>query len=92
KKRRVAKPKPLKIGGSRRGRCIPKPLKSSVIREICRLPADACISTSEAEVMYVNSRFGRFVDANKSPEIDRRPRARAPRKPKPENTAKRNTK
>ncbi|XP_043066904.2 uncharacterized protein [Drosophila bipectinata] len=95
KKRKVAKPKPLKVGGARRRRqCAPKPIQSDVVRQLCRLPAKACIPKSAADVMYVNSRFGRFIDGNTGREIVRRTRVRVPKKhkPQPKNKPKRETK
>ncbi|XP_016988688.1 uncharacterized protein LOC108051189 [Drosophila rhopaloa] len=36
---------------------LPRALKPSVIRKICRLPPEKNLENTEAKVMYVNSRF-----------------------------------
>ncbi|EDV55635.1 uncharacterized protein LOC6548041 [Drosophila erecta] len=45
---------------------LPRTLKRSVIRQICRLPPEACSQNTEAQVKYFNSNYGRNKNANLS--------------------------
>ncbi|XP_043643242.1 uncharacterized protein LOC122613226 [Drosophila teissieri] len=45
----------------------PRTLKRSVIRQICRLPAETCNQKTPAQVMYFNSNYGRKKNASLSP-------------------------
>ncbi|KAH8401754.1 hypothetical protein KR009_007671 [Drosophila setifemur] len=44
----------------------PNPIRPSIVRRICRLPAEKCTEKTKAMVMYVNSRFSSFIDEDGS--------------------------